>query len=358
MPTPSLSPELLRRRLQANLDRASRVPRRDGESQPPLRVGRPSRVDRLKGKLIERILPRVNLTSYNNLRRARMRVEEAGKLLYETQLTLGQVATDRDRLAPDALAGRRLFELSRNLVDPETIQAAGALLKRHWAADDDPNLPELLQLYERSIASGIPYWDVRVSVRAAAMALGPSSYLEIGVRRGWSLGQVLDVCPDVQAFGCDLWVSDYAGAQGDPELVRAKMSEIVQERDAPVITFLNGDSHTLIPDLFAGRLDVPAPPAAFDLVTVDGDHTLLGAWWDLSDVFPHVSPGGAIIFDDLDHVGDPPRTDVTDAHNRPSPPHCERLLDVWLALQRRYPNFIFLAPSHPPFSTGIAFRAE
>src|SRR5579859_4088091 len=260
MPRPSLSPELLRRRLQANLDRASRLTRQSGQALPPVRVRRPSPVDRLKGQLIERILPRVNLTSYNNLRRTRLRVEEAGKHLYETQLMLGQVAADRDRLAPDAVAGTRLFQLSRTLVDPETVRAAGALLNLHWAADDDPNLPELLQLYERSIASGIPYWDVRGSVRAAAIALRPSSYLEIGVRRGWSLGQVLDVCPEVQAFACDLWVSDYGGAQGDPAFVRDKMSAIVRGGDAPLITFLNGDSHALLPDFFAGRLDVPPPP--------------------------------------------------------------------------------------------------
>lgn len=357
-PQPSLSPELLRRRLQTNLDRLSRPPQpgRNGPQAP--RVRRASRVDRLKGQLIERILPRVNLTSYNNLRRARIRAEDAGKVLYETQLLLGQVAADRDRLAPKAIAGMRLLELSRHLIDPATVRGARELLVQHWGAEDDPNLDDLLKSFERSLQSRIPYWDVRVSVRAAAVAMRPASYLEIGVRRGWSLGQVFDVCPGVHAFACDVWVPDYAGAQGDPDYVLGKVGGITAGGQTQQVTFLNGNSHELLPDFFAGRLQAQMPAAGFDLVTVDGDHTLLGAWWDLLDVFPNVSVGGAVIFDDLDNAGDPARADMTSAHDRPDLPPCESLLDVWLALQGRYPNFVFLSPSHSPFATGIAFRVE
>lgn len=358
MPKPSLSRDLLRRRLQANLDRASRLPRRGGHEPGPARVRQPNRLDWMKGQLIERILPRVNLTSFNNLRRARFRAVEVGKVLYETQVTLGLVASDRDRLAASASIGARLLQLSRSLAHPDTVRATRELMERHWGEDDDPNLAGIFTLYERSLTSKIPYWDVRITARAAALALKPSSYLEIGVRRGWSLGQVFDVCPEVSAFACDAWVNDYAGAQGDPAAVRSKIQAIVDSKHTTQITFLNGDSHELLPDFFAGRLDVQMPEQGFDLVTVDGDHTLLGAWWDLYDVFPHVALGGAVIFDDLDHAGDPPRSEMNSAHRRPSLPPCERLQDVWLALQARHQNFVFLAPSHPPFSTGIAFRAE
>jgi len=142
--------------------------------------------------------------------------------------------------------------------------------------------------------------------------------------------------------------------------VRRKIQEVVGDGREARIEFLNGDSHDLLPDLFAGRLQVAGakPPAQFDVVTVDGDHTLLGAWWDLLDVFPRVALGGAIIFDDLDYVGDPGQNPIASRHDRPQMPACERLLDVWLSLHARYPNFVFLAASRPPYSTGIAVRLE
>ena len=37
------------------------------------------------------------------------------------------------------------------------------------------------------------------------------------------------------------------------------------------------------------------------MITVDGDHTNLGAAQDLADVIPHVAIGGALIFDDVCH---------------------------------------------------------
>jgi hypothetical protein len=73
-------------------------------------------------------------------------------------------------------------------------------------------------------------------------------------------------------------------------------SEII--RTAPMhqggITFLDGLS----------RQWLPTDLGMFDLITVDGDHTGPGAWHDLYHCLPLVTPGGALVFDDLLDVSD------------------------------------------------------
>jgi len=60
------------------------------------------------------------------------------------------------------------------------------------------------------------------------------------------------------------------------------------------ITYINGDSHKLIPKYFKDN-----PNEFFDIITVDGDHSADGASLDLRDVLPHLKIGGVVIFDDI-----------------------------------------------------------
>ena len=66
------------------------------------------------------------------------------------------------------------------------------------------------------------------------------------------------------------------------------------------LTFVDGDSHKTVPEYFrtnAGQ--------AFDLITVDGDHSVGGAIADLQNVKEHVRIGGAIVFDDISNPSHP-----------------------------------------------------
>jgi predicted O-methyltransferase YrrM len=60
------------------------------------------------------------------------------------------------------------------------------------------------------------------------------------------------------------------------------------------LDFVDGDSATTVPDFFAGH-----PEEAFDLITVDGDHSTEGARKDLENVIPRLKVGGALVFDDI-----------------------------------------------------------
>jgi hypothetical protein len=68
------------------------------------------------------------------------------------------------------------------------------------------------------------------------------------------------------------------------------MKAITDHNLTPTIEFINGDSHETLHEFFDGKYG--SHPQEFDLISVDGDHSRLGAWWDLYDLFPHVRLGG------------------------------------------------------------------
>jgi predicted O-methyltransferase YrrM len=156
----------------------------------------------------------------------------------------------------------------------------------------------LLEAWAGKIASraeqGIPYWDLAAALRQLAHGLRPSTYLEIGIRRGKSMAMVAGTCPDAAIYGFDLWMTPYGGAENPgPDFVR---SEMLRLGHAGPLTLTSGDSRQTVPAFAAAN-----PGVRFDLINVDGDHSDEGAWADLVTVAELVSPGGYIVFDDLMH---------------------------------------------------------
>jgi len=147
------------------------------------------------------------------------------------------------------------------------------------------------------------YADIVTVLLGLADALAPSRYLEIGVRRGRSACAVASRAPDVAMALFDMWMPGYAGMENPgPELVKA---ELARAGHRGLVEFIDGDSHQTLPAYFAER-----PDAAFDIITVDGDHTDEGAAQDLADVLPRLKIGGAVVFDDVCHPAHPGLRDV------------------------------------------------
>lgn len=171
----------------------------------------------------------------------------------------------------------------------------------------------------RRAGDGWRYADIVTALAAACDVVRPSSYLEIGVRRGRSMAVVASRAPHCRMIGIDLWTSDYAHMENPgPAHVEKELREC---GFAGEMELISGNSHDVLPRLFAER-----PDLAFDLVTVDGDHSVLGAALDLRDVLPQLAVGGALVFDDIAHPAHP------------------RLADVWrrvVARQRRYSTWEF-----------------
>ena len=207
----------------------------------------------------------------------------------------------------------------------------------------------------RKMKSNRSLYEIRATLRALSRIIKPKTYLEIGTRRGWSLAQVLAETPSVKVLSLDLWVENYASAENPgPSFVKNELKKITGRLDLD-IEFISGNSHDTIPEYFEKEKNMDIK---FDLITVDGDHTLLGAWWDLLDVIDRVSVGGAIVFDDLEYTGDEKIFGVKaqSKHARESMPlHIKTLTDVWNEIKKRNQNFIFIdnMEGKPPVAFGL-----
>lgn len=218
--------------------------------------------------------------------------------------------------------------------------------------------------------------DVRASLRALARALKPRTYLEIGTRRGWSLAQVACEAPEARVYSVDAWADgdDAPDQDPGPEAVHAAVCRAAP-RFTGRITYIDGNSHDVLPVLFDGCHD-PAlyedelplvresenRPRRIDLVLVDGDRTAAGLWWNLHDVLPRVALGGAVIAGDIaDDAGElhgavasalrPPRVAMP-PDLRPS------RLEVWRRIQSVFPEFAFQERGDPCAPHGIAVRTR
>ncbi|MBI5020645.1 MAG: glycosyltransferase [Ignavibacteriales bacterium] len=227
-----------------------------------------------------------------------------------------------------------LESIDKDILDQGIVQAVlddGGNFKK-----DKNLLPIFNLLSERNITKQ-PYWELRCIIRWIARRLRANKYLEIGVRTGWSLVQAVSECPNIMVTGFDLWLENYADiSNSNPTEVRKLLQEIGHKGN----TFLiSGDSHITLPAfLFGSQSTQSRTVGAFDIVTVDGDHSRDGAMQDLEICAPLVKPGGAIVFDDLIH----------EDH--------EYLLDVWKTFAKAHPEFLCIENIRDYPGTGIGFR--
>jgi predicted O-methyltransferase YrrM len=178
---------------------------------------------------------------------------------------------------------------------------------------------------------GWRYADISTVLLGLAGALRPSSYLEIGVRRGRSIAMVASKAPNCRVIACDLFVEDYAGMPNPgADLVRSELRRI---GFSGPLEFVIGDSARVLPRYLADH-----PDDYFDLVTVDGDHSMFGAKADLVNVMPRVRIGGALVFDDIAN---------------PTFPVLRRVWDGIVVADRRFSAWTF---DEVGFGVGFAIR--
>lgn len=267
-------------------------------------------------------------------------------------------------------AVRRLEAIQRVLKDPVIRERTAVTLEA--LAPDPVNKPRLVE-WLRAAGHDETRFEIRSGLRALANVIRPRSYLEIGTRRGWSLAQVLCESPDVRAYCFDEWIGGYGASENPgPEFVRLEMKKAAPAHRGS-LRFVSGNSHDTLPVFFQGvpleereledlsvlRAGEDAP-RSFDLVTVDGDHTALGAWWDVTDILPFVAVGGAIVIDDLVDTADEAagqRATSRYASIRPTPDDLQpSLLHVWKRLKEGLDNFEFIESLDSIVPIGIALR--
>ena len=129
----------------------------------------------------------------------------------------------------------------------------------------------------------------------------------------------------------DMWVENYAGMENPgPDHVN---SELDKFKHSGKREFINGNSHETLKKYFRQN-----PNLYFDLITVDGDHSNLGAAQDIADVLPRLSIGGAVLFDDTGN------------------PNVVGLGDVWKKMLEENPRFSTFTYSEVGYGVGFAIR--
>ena len=182
--------------------------------------------------------------------------------------------------------------LSAAALAPEAIEFVSSTLKRLTPTQE---IADQLFFYGWGEGKFGEHWrfaDITTTLYAACLFLRPTSYLEIGVRRGRSAAVVAAASPRCAIYGFDLWIPDYAESENPgPDFVRSELKLAGHEGE---LVLVPGDSRQTVPAFFSQH-----PDLFLDLITVDGDHAVVGAAADLANTLPRLKVGGILVFDDL-----------------------------------------------------------
>lgn len=171
----------------------------------------------------------------------------------------------------------------------------------------DAPIAHRIQTIREAIDTGRAFWNNHVALAFLADRLKPLTYLEVGVRSGASMAQVLSHAPIKVAAGVDLWSGEYAGLPNTREFTAAQLERHRQATGGKYdLHLLQGNSHKVLKDLLQKK-------CFFNLINVDGDHTDEGAMEDLEDALKLLTPRGAILFDDITHASHRSLLDVVRA---------------------------------------------
>lgn len=149
--------------------------------------------------------------------------------------------------------------------------------------EPDIHKPAIVELIDNGVVN---IWLVLAYL---AKLLKVDRYLEVGVRRGFSMAIVAARRPRANLIGFDKWIQDYAGVPNPgPGFVWGELQKLGHKG---VAEFVDGDSADTLPAFH--------PSALYPLILVDGDHSEAGAYRDISACLNFLAPGGYLVVDDL-----------------------------------------------------------
>ena len=195
----------------------------------------------------------------------------------------------RSWYAPVLLGPESVAEVA---TEQETLREVVSTLRLLERDDYSDYLLEYYQAGLEKFGANWRYTDICSVLYSLGKLLQPSSYLEIGVRRGRSMAMVARTAPNCSLIGFDLWTPNYSGMPNPgPDFVRAEMHKIGH---TGALTLISGNSTATVPQFLRSQ-----PELRLDLITVDGDHSRRVAAADLRNTLPRLAIGGFLVFDDI-----------------------------------------------------------
>jgi len=266
------------------------------------------------------------------------------KQLMELYVTVVSHAFEENRVLDSTLNKVSISKASKHdlavrlksmMGDPEIKESVLGIFTQ---LTSDYYLERNISMYKKACENKESWFDSVSLLNWYAQVLKPNTYLEVGVRRGRSMAQMLVESPETNAYGFDLWIPDYGSVPEKgiftenlgPEFVKGELTNLGVKK-LPMLT--KGYSHETLPEFWAHQ----DSPQLIDLIYIDGDHTYEGAKRDLDLGFAHLAPGGALVFDDITH-----------------PAHPE-LKALWDEYKLHFPDFMFIEHEHGT-GTAIAFK--
>lgn len=127
-------------------------------------------------------------------------------------------------------------------------------------------------------------------------AIKPRTYLEVGVSSGDSAARVYQKAISIGSpldlmVLVDPWNHTYGGTSSQEEVL-SRMEQLMEPGSKTTLTTVKGLSQALLPNFTSGT---------FDLIYIDGDHSLKGAMDDVREGIRLLTDGGVLVFDDLIH---------------------------------------------------------
>lgn len=220
-----------------------------------------------------------------------------------------------------------------------SIEVKKRVLNNFKKLKTDYWLEKNIEGYENSLSrNDESCFDLVSFLNWFAKEFKPENYLEIGVRRGRSMSQVVTSSPSTNIVGFDLWIKDYSSIpekgifteNPGPEFVLSELQKFGLSNKPKLI---KGYSQIELEKYFKDKNNTQF----FDLIVVDGDHTYNGAKKDLEITFEHLKDGGVLVFDDIIH-----------------PSHKE-LKQLWNEFKEEKKDFIFIEELSGS-GTGIAIK--
>jgi len=160
---------------------------------------------------------------------------------------------------------------------------------------NEPSIEFVKKFYKKGLdkfGDDWNYGDINTALFVISKNLSIENYLEIGVRRGRSMAVLASQSPEASIFGFDLWIEGYGGSENPGEsLVKEELTKV---NFSGKLELIEGDSKKTIPSFFKKNKDL-----YFDVITVDGDHSIGGAVKDLKNVISRLKIGGILVFDDI-----------------------------------------------------------